>query len=493
MSPSSRGVNAGLLLALLAAFAVLGLNNSWLLPALDDTGVAYLLSSEALAAGEAPVVPLAPWDADRPVSGLGRRGSLVPLAMSVVMRTDTRSHVAALWVLAGAAALAALSVAWVAGATSGVSGALLAAGFLFLTPFSADLMTAVRPELALLALLGLLLGTMTYQPRWSLAHGALAALAWLAHPVGLGAVAATVVWGATRDGRRPRRLAGTVLAAIPAAALLGSGDVAHGLLLPSPLVAGELHVSWAPLSGLLRWSGAGVPGAWGLVIGLAFALYAVLLIGLEQMRSPVVPTDVHWSDRLAPDMLTERMRPAAATLTLGIVVAALVVHGDGALRLPWAPALLPLSVLVGSATARWVRREAGVWRAIPIVMTTVWVALGASLFVREASRTRHEGRGHTRARWVQSDLVRWIDNRAGPYGTLYADQPLLIYIQTGRVAHAIPSRSHDAAAFATRFAMNPGPVILTDDQREPGQSDLLVELLHVHEEVAVPEGRILLP
>ena len=54
LSPAARGAVPGLVLGLAAALAVLGVNTNWLLPAVDDESVAYLVSAPAIAAGSMP-------------------------------------------------------------------------------------------------------------------------------------------------------------------------------------------------------------------------------------------------------------------------------------------------------------------------------------------------------------------------------------------------------------------------------------------------------
>lgn len=470
MSPSARGLVPGLFLAIVAAFAVLGVNDSWLLPALDDDGVAFWLSAPALAAGEAPPRPVSSWT-DGEGEGLPlleERGGAMPLTMAALMRSGARSHVTAVWVLAGAAALTLFALAWVVGGVAGVWGAVVAGVMAMTGPLSVEQVTAVRPEVVVTALTALLLGALTYKPGWSLLHGLVAALAWLAHPVGLGVVVAVILWPLWKRGRASGRSGWrAVAAAAPVLALFAAGGLVDALLAPPwPRGDGVLPGLAATRHGFLAWAGAGLPGVPGELFGLALLLPGTILVWLEARRTPEPEGEVHWSDAAAPDVLARTFRPAALLLAVALLLAA-VLTGGGALERQWAPATLPVTALGAAGIVRWIRRERGPMATIWGVALTVWILLEAVGAFRAAASIREEGRGHTAAVWVESDVIRWLDNRSRNVDELYASDPYLVVVQTGRAVRTLPT---DPAArmdaFAEAFTRRPGALLLTGPRRD---------------------------
>ena len=491
MSPSSRGLIPGLFLALAAAFAILTLNNHWLLPAVDDDGVAYLVAAPHLAEGQAPAIPIVDFDATEATTGLGNRGTAMPLAMAGIVRTGSRPHVAALWVLALSAALALLTAAWVAGGVAGIPGALVAGLALAGASLTLEAVTAVRPEVLVMALVGLLLGLMTYRPGWSALHGVPAALAWLAHPVGVGAVAAAVLWPLRRTRRR-RDVAATALAAFPAVVLLALPGLLHGTLVPPGLPGLTEAGPASAVAGLLGWLGAGFGGVPGPLLGLLVAIAVVAMVLFDVRTTPTPAPDVHWSDPAASDALAAALRPAAGLLLLGLGAAAvLTAKTGGALTRPWAPMALPLAVLATSAAVRLARRGSGARSVLPAAVLIVWMSVSSVNAVLAFRDIRAEGRGHTAKVWVQSEVIRWLDNRSKSYQVLYATDPALVLFQTQRIARGMPSDSERHAAFVARFRMEPGPVVLTGDGT--GEAEALMAELGLVEIVRAPEGRILVP
>ncbi|MGD8322179.1 MAG: hypothetical protein PVJ02_17140, partial [Gemmatimonadota bacterium] len=256
----------GLFLALLAAFFVLAANDHWLFPALDRTGVLYLDTAPLLAEGSPPEIPVAAWDAPTPVTGLEGQGTLMPLIMAGLVRLGARPHVAGLWIVAAGLGIAVFALSWAAGGVAGVPGAVAAGLLVLVAPLTRDAATALGPDTLLAALVALLAGVMTYQPRWWLLHGAVAALAWLAHPAGVGAVAAVAIWAGARSGTGSRRVAAAAIGLAPAALLLAAGTLDP--LLSPPVVSGGRGGPAAALGGLARWGAAGHAGPVALTAGL---------------------------------------------------------------------------------------------------------------------------------------------------------------------------------------------------------------------------------
>jgi len=491
MSPSSRGVLPGLFLALAAAFAILTLNNHWLLPAVDDDGVVYLVSAPQLAAGQPPAIPLVSWDSEEPTASLEDKGSAMPLAMAALMGTGRRAHVAALWLLALSAALAVLTASWVGGGVAGIPGALAAGLMLAGSSVMVDAVTAIRPEIMVMAMVGLQLGLMTYRPRWSLAHGVPAAVAWLAHPVGLGAVAAAVVWP-LRDGRSPRGFRAAALSVIPAVVLLAMGGVMHGTMLPPSLSGPSVEGAWSALVGIFGWAGAGLGGFMGPLLGMGVAAAVLGLVLADLQGTPDPPPDVHWSDPAAADALAEHLRPAAGILTLALGAAAVLTSAGGSeFAEPWVPMVLPLTVLAASAAVRRGLGRSGAKSLMPAAAMLVWLSVSSVNAVLTFRDIRADGRGHTAAVWVSSEVIRWVDNRSAPYPVLYASEPALILLQSGRVARGLPTDPANQAEFAESFRETPGPIVLSGPARDWGES--LAAELGLMEVVRAEEGIVLVP
>ena len=491
MSPSSRGVLPGLFLALAAAFAILTLNSHWLLPAVDDDGMAYLVAAPQLASGQAPDIPLVAWDAADPTTGLEDRGTAMPLAMAALMGTGQRTFVTALWMLAVSAGLGVLTAAWVGGGVAGIPGALAAGLALAASPLMVQSVTAIRPEVLVMAMVGLQLGLMTYRPRWSIAHGIPAAVAWLAHPVGLGAVAAAVVWPLRQD--RPRRSPGAAaLAAMPSIVLLATGSMMHGTLVPPGLSGPSVAGAWSTAVGILRWAGTGFGGFIGPVLGLVVAVAILALVVADLRGTPDPPPDVHWSDPAAADALAVQLRPAAGILVLALGTAAVLTAGSGGgFAQPWAPMTLPLTVLAASSAIRRGKGRSGAKSLVPVAILVAWMSMSSVNAVLTFRTIRAEGRGHTAAVWVASEVIRWVDNRSAPYPLLYASEPALILLQSGRAARGIPATGARRPGFVESFRAHPGPIVLSGTARSQAKS--LAEELGLVEVVNTEEGIVLIP
>ena len=496
-SPASRGLIPGLVLGVLTAFAVLALNTGWLLPSVDADGLAYLQVAPALAAGEAPVLPAPTWDDPTATTGLEGRGTAAPLLMSVAVGGGARPHVAALWFLALAAGLLALTAAWVGGGVAGVPGAVVAAAAVCASPLTVETVTSIRPDILVAAAVGFQLGLMVYRPRWNVAHGAAAALAWLAHPVGVGAVAAAAVWplrGGAGAGRGwGRGAAGAVLAVLPAAVLMASGSVLHGLLVPASLLASGTPsfegVATGAL-GILRSFGGGIPGVVGVALGVLVVPAAALAVVRERRGRAPVPEDVHWSDPRAVDLLAGRLVPAAGILSLALTLTALWTgDGGGGLARPWMAALTPVAVLVSASVARVWQGRSGSPGRLPGVVLALWLLTSATAGAFTFRSIRTEGRGYTRAIWVSSEVTRWLDNRSAPYPVIYASDPGLLQLVSGRVARRLPPPDGQDDALRAAFLAAPGAVVLTDDAVAWGEG--LADLLGLEVVVGVEEGAVL--
>lgn len=503
MSPSARGLLPGLLLALVASLGVLGANGNWLLPALDETGVRALSAAPQLASGRPATLPIAAWNAPEPRSGLEGEGKLLPLLMAAGVRQGAKPFAAGLWVVAGAAGVAVLAAAWVVGGVAGPPAAVTVGLVLLASPLTAEAGTTLGGDLLVAALVLLLLGTMTYRPTWSLAQGALAALAWLAGPVGLGAVAAVALWPMARRTRGWRRMRDLLLGLLPAAALVFEG-VRRGI--PMPPAWTPRQGSWGgAAAGLAHWAAPGVGGGAGLVLGGAVLVAVLALCVGEAATAPRPDGPVHWSDPAAPDALALAFRPAVALLVSATALGALGALGPGraghGLGRPWLPAAFLVGTAGAAAAWRWHRgREAGRRRAAgwaPVVALTLWICAGAVGGARALTSIRADGRGLTARVWVASPVIRWLDNRAPSGATIYASEPALVFVQTGKGARGIPLVGETGAGlpdgFLSTFRARPGPVVLTGVDATDAREDAWARALALREVVRSGEGRVLVP
>lgn len=496
MSPSSRGILAGLLLAAPVLLSTLSVNEGWLLPAVDETGVAYLIAAPQLAAGEAVALPWAAWTSDDPETPFAGRAPLTPSVMAQLLPIRPQPHVAALWTLAGSAGLLVLLLAWTAGGAGGIGAAFLAGAGLITVGAGTGLVTAIRPEVLAMVFVALQMGIMTYQPRWNAAHGAAAAGAWLAHPAGIGAVAAALLWASLRRGPAQARLLRSVLAlAIPAALFLfGSGAAATTLPDRISHPDGFAVGIGAAIGGFLN----GIGGGWGVAsILLALPLLggSALLVVLDFFETPTPRDDVHWKDPAAMDALANAMRPAALLLFLSIGAAALLGFGAGygSMTAPWALALVPFVGVTAVSAVRVAARSAAQPRGRAVIYgtTALWLVIVTVGAGRTLGLHTDEGRALTHRSWVSSEVIRWVDNRSDPWPVLYSDQPALLQIQSGRASDRLPVEDAEIADFAAVFRGRPGAIVLTNT------SDLslagLLETLPVRVEVETALGRVLVP
>ncbi len=500
-SPASRGLRAGLLLALVATFVALTANDSWLLPALDGTGVEVLLSATSVAEGGEAVVAVAPWDAPEATRPPGPRAAALAGGVATLVRRGVRPHVAGLWVLAGALVLLVVALGWAVGGGAGFEAGLLGGALLLASPLGVHAVTTLRPELPAAALVALVVGSQAYRPRWYLLHGTVAAAAWALHPAGAGAVAAAALWpwalrrgipGVRRAGGgdgRGRTALGSAGALLPAAVLLVLGPTVDGL--PSlPAVVGA-EPSLDPLLGTLRWAGAGLGGAVGALLGAAvLATGAALAVGIGAGAEPV-DAEVAWDHPRAPELVAARARIAAGLAVLGTAVAGAAAGATEALEAPAVLVAAPAAVLLALVAARAIAgaRPPARWVAVGVV--AVWLLVSGGRAVATAGALRADGRGFTSGAWVQSETVRWLDNRLPRGLALYASEPRLVLIQTALPARGLPASGSSLEAFGAHLRRVPGALVLTGP--DTARADELERALGLATAHRGERGRILLP
>jgi hypothetical protein len=229
-----------------------------------------------------------------------------------------------------------------------------------------------------------------------------------------------------------------------------------------------------------------------LTAGLLGVGAGVLLVAVEALSTPRPPEEVHWSDPAAPDVLAGTFRPAAGLLALGTLVGAAMAGPVGTLDRPWLPTALLLGTLGAAAGVRWARRARGAGAWLPLLLLGAWGGLAAWSSARGLARFRQEGRGVTAAVWVDSPLIRWVDNRSSGYRWIYATDPFLVYLQTGRGARAMPEAGTPLEAFVRVWRANPGPLVITGPT-PAAWIRALEERLGAVEAVSADEGRILVP
>ena len=475
-SPGSRGLRAGVVAACIAVLVAFSANDSWLLPALDADGVAWTRAAQALAAGKAPILPVGPWFGTSPTSELASRGAVVPRLLAAVMDTGVRVRVAGLWFAVASLGALALAMGWVAGGAAGTVGGLLAALLLVASPLGSEVATVLGVDALLAALVVGQLGVAAYRPRQALLPGLLAAAAWALSPVGLGAVAAVLVWpwvprlgagdwpgGPAGPPVPPKRSRRALVSATPALLLLGLGPVFSWLPSPRP---GRVGGMGAVLDGERVFP---VPSLWE---ALALGLLAVGVLGaiVEARATRPVLSALRWDHPRAPDLVAARLRSAAWPMALALLLAtAAAGEGGGDLSRPWLPFLAVLATGVGAAAVRWVRRPTGWTRWGVAAAVGLWLCAGAGGAWMEAKEAQAEGRGLTSEVWLESEVVRWLDNQL-PQGTpVYASQPFGVVVQTGLAAFTLPPPDAALAEFGAAFQARPGAIVLTgpDTLRAP--------------------------
>jgi hypothetical protein len=190
------------------------------------------------------------------------------------------------------------------------------------------------------------------------------------------------------------------------------------------------------------------------------------------------------------DLLALRFRRAAAVVAVASVSAT---AWSGSVVGGWLPAALLLLALAAAAAVRWARRPGGPARWAPLAIVLLWGAAAAWTTRGRLMELRSDGSGATARMWVASPVVRWIDNRSRPYAEIYATDPALVLVQSGRGARTLPAGGDDLAAFARRFSAHPGAVVLTRPDDDDARARTLTTLLGLREVVRAGEGRVLVP
>ncbi|MEM7415110.1 MAG: hypothetical protein AAF389_06415 [Gemmatimonadota bacterium] len=495
MSPSSRGIVAGLFMAGVAALFTLSANQGWLLPSLDEDGAELLAGVPAIHGVDGTLWADGPrsvseeWDGvDRyPLAG---QGVAMAATMAGLLAVRPQPHVTALWTLAGSAALLMLFLGWAVGGAAGIHGALLAGAMLGGSTVTVGLATSLRPELMAMALVAFQLGLFAYQPRWSFAHGFVGVLTLLVHPAGWGALAAAVgiAWigrDSRNDAKRATAAAGAPVVVLVLAVALIPWATASAVL---PSEAG-LTSALTVVAGVATFLG----GGWGLpsmIVGPVVGVGALVLVLVEWVDTPAVFEAVEWNDPRAPDALAEHLR-VGALAQIGALLLAGVLVGDSATGLGRAGALavVPLVALAATASARHLVRVRG--RSVVSIVLAAWAAVSIVSAGQALERIKEDGRGLTHRRWVSSEVIRWVDNRSSGVPAFYSDEPALLYVQSGEHGIRLPTHPSDVPDFAAAFAARPGALVVTDASPIPATE--YARALDLAVAVESAEGMVLLP
>ena len=490
MSPASRGILAGLLLAGVAALGTLAANQGWLLPSVDESGAAYLVAAPQVVVDGATVAPWSEWDGREP-DLLAGRGVALTGVMSALLPLRPQPHVTALWSLAASAAVLMLFVAWTVGGVAGIPGGLLAGAVLASSALGVSLATAIRPEILAMARVARQLGLFTYQPRWWVAHGLVGALCWLALPAGLGCVLAAAlvaVWTRDEPQERARAALGTITTALAAPAITWVLPWA-GFASLLPVRPPSFGSATASLRGVVEFMG----GGWGgpsVVLGLVVGTAAAALVLSEWVETPAVLEPVDWKDPRAPDGLAEAFRPAALIQAVSLLLSTELLGAlDGPTSAPWALVIVPVVAVGCAAVARRAARRR--WRATVVPAALIWLGVSALGARTTLTSIQEDGRALTHRSWVSSEVIRWVDNRSDGFTTFYSDEPALLHIQSGERAIRLPRRTADLDAFADVFQDRPGAVLVTAASRV--SANAIEDALGLEVIEATAEGTILVP
>ncbi len=482
-SPAATGITIGLVLALAAALSVLVANQSWLLPSLDDEGVTAIVGGAALAQGQSPTVRVADFDAPFAWRAVAPGHAILPVGIGWLGRHGVRSHIAGLWVMAGGLALTVLGVSWLAGGAAGLGGALVAVALLIVSPVTAEVVTTLDMTSATMAGMALLAGALVYRPGGSLLHGVIAAACWALSPVGAGGALAAAAWPWVRPG--PGRPAQSAAAAAPSLALPALGAIIPGV---PALAIQPGGASAEALSGFARWAGAGMDGSAGVAIALLVGVATAALLAHDRRMTELPPPDTLWHDPAARDVLAVHAWRVLPLVAACVGLSAFLFGSSERSGLVAAP---PVAALLGLLIARaFVRSDAPRRVALTLGALTWLTASGWAGRARLVA-IQTEGADHTARVWVDSPVIRFLDNQVPGGAAIYADQPLLVLLQTGRPVLDLEGALPRLDDLATALLRTPGVLALTGADREAWR--LLAPSLGLTPVVDAEEGMVLAP
>ncbi len=483
-------------------------------PGLQESSAAYLGAAESAARGQGFRVPVAPWDSPDSSAALTRYPPGYPAALALPVSLGFPAVQAARLVEALAAFVGMAVLIAIVGDAAGAGAAMLLGLALLVSPPLVSVHLSVFSEPLFLACLALTLATMVAMPDQPLAAGACAAAALIVRYTGVSAVLAVVLWTLLRRGPWTARVKHAVLAALPAALLLGAWLVAtRGAPLAGGAGGWRLGVypglahtiedggtpvmQWlAPTPHLVWWG-------WMLALLAALGVAAMLAMGgrrvyrLWRLLPEVVSVQ---SSTTVPQLIAARTLGDAALLA-GSYAAVLVgartfasgeVVFDARLL---SPLVMLVSVAFAVAAANWWRSAVRPARVALAVLLAVWGVAAAAESWRQARDALEFGSGLAHESWRRSPLLEWarVD---GATHALFSNEPALSYLSLGRPARGLPAVDDPATlrAFADTLAAR-GGVVLAFSVPDPRyvSADALIQDGGLRVIATYPNGRVLGP
>jgi hypothetical protein len=344
--------------------------------------------------------------------------------------------------MALAAGVTAAFTVWVADFAAGWAAGILAALLLTLLPAIVNVHVDVLSEPLFLALISIMLALMVRQPRRALAYGTVAALATMVRYAGLSLVAAAGIWAFLQGGTRAERLRRTILAALPAAVLLGAWVVRlsaeHETMRHVGLFLGltaNLHQLGTAVADQLAPTIESPRYRLALAALAGALLVALLLGGVRRARAGAL------------DGIQRRLYAAlgiiAACYVAELVLARLLadrgIPFDGRLLAPLLLlAAIGAAVALGSGWPVWGVAK----RAAAAAGIVAWVAGATSVLVDEYADLREHGTGYMHEELRNSAVGRWLRSDGRPFA-LFTNNPVIVYFDTGRPSRELPSALTD--------------------------------------------------
>jgi hypothetical protein len=400
-------------------------------PGLDPDSMSYLAAADSLARAGELRVPFAEWSSRDSTARLRDFAPGLSVAIAALETTRVSSERSATWVEAASAfATVAGSTLLVSAATTPTVGAA-AAVVVLVTPALIEDHTIVLSEPLFLALLvGVLALASVERPRAS-ALGVVAGAAVMVRYAGLSLVLAAAARGVLAAAPRRRRLLAAALAGAP------------GLL---------AFVLWNRWAGKVRdygWKGnfgATLLEGWGTLqewlvpgaspsrarVGLAIAVLGALVFLVAR------------GGRRARVALPAAFRLLAGA---GIVAASYValvtfsrLFADAAIPFDnriVSPLFLVATLAVATAIGvQWGTMRLRLRTAV-VVAAGLWCVASARVTLRELRDLRLDGWGYASAKWIGSDLRKWLLTNGAHY-ELFSDNSPSLYSLTHRSSRSLP-------------------------------------------------------
>ena len=457
MTPGARGMLLAILAGCAAAYGVLSINRSGLVPAIHGDSVQYLAAAESFARDGTFRVPQAHWSEMDSVSVLSHYPPGFPVLISLALGREMPAHTAALLIIAVSSAIALALFTLLVYEAGGAATAALTAVVLLITPVWVRLHLAVWSEPSFMAVTAALLYGMVRWPRASWLHGLLAAAGAAIRYVGVAGAVAAAAWAWSLGSSTRDRLARAAVALAPSGLFLAwwRASVADGGGVVRELgFYGDLGRSLRVLGpALTEWV---VPGgrrpehAW---LAAPFILLALLVIGMaakrgawqQARRRPVVRAALLYGGSYAGVLLASRL------------LADPQIPFDERLFMP----VLVLATACFTISATDLARAAGRrgWAALALVVGA-WMFAAARESRTMVASVNETGMYYTLIPWLADRSIRWVDEESESFPVVYSNDPTLLYFLTERHARSLPDDLADLPDFARLFRASPGAVVI---------------------------------